>query len=422
MGGGNWSYFGSAESSPKRYKNRVHVVITTPMATHNPHNTTVPLLKEVVLHNILTFLPLNSVLNIITTSNDSQSIALSSPFLCLGSQLSPTSSRLTRTLQRFSHVAYVQVDNAQLLVQAADFSSFAQTVPHVVHLQLTNLRLNCKTGGAFVEAFRPRFGHLRELSLHGAMFPTDAALDQMVLHLSGRTLTSLSLIGCRTLKDMHVNVLLSKCPSLQHLSLPDCTRLNAPNLIHRDLKSIDFSKCTSISKFPTVRLPSVVEILLPWCRNINNTSIEQIVSSSGQLQHLNVNGCIKIQSLQLKHGRQLRTMQLGMCEQLQTLRVESCPELRSLPVGLCIELKHLTLVNCPKMKDIDVSLLPKVKSVHIEQCPRVEVVNITTTRSCPATVTILPEQQMTRIMNECARLAKGQSPGATGQGTGMMNM
>ena len=385
--------------------------------TKNKHH---PLLSEVVLHNVLTYLPLNSVLNTIATSIDAKSIALSSPTLILGTCLSPDCARLVRVLQRFTHVAHVRVENAELLKKGSDFSAFAKVVPHVVHLQLTKLRLNCKTGGPFVEAFGSRFSHLRELSLDGSMFPTVPVLDNMVNYLNGKTLTRLSLIGCRTLEDQHLNSLLSKCPLLQTLSLPDCTRLQNPNLIHGHLTSINFSKCTSIVSFPEIRLPKVESVVLPWCRQLNNTSVEKLVTSSHRLQHLDIGGCVAIKTLHLRNGRSLETIAFGMCESIHTLRVEQCSKLTELPVGLCVGLRSLVLLRCLKVQEIDVSLLSLISSVHIEHCPALVVVNITTTQDTPAKVTILPAsmQHRTKVMDECARLGEGKTPGATGLGTG----
>jgi hypothetical protein len=376
--------------------------------TMPPSNNKNPLCSEVVLHNVLTFLPLDSVLNIIVTSTDSKSVALSSPYVCVGTELSPDCRRLCCVLKRFNHIAHLQVQNAELLVKKSDFISFAKEVPNIVQLKLTKLRLNCKTGRSFVEAFRQRFSHLRELSLDGAMFLTDAVLKDMVKCLNGRTLISLSLIGCRTLKDNHVNDILSKCPALDNLSLPDCTRLSTINLTHGNLKYLNLSKCTSITSFSAVRMPLVETILLPFCRNVNKVSVEKIVTYSPHLKYLNIGGCINIKSLHLKNGKHLKTLSLGMCDKLTELRVESCPKLITMPVGL--------------IQSLNVSLLKYIELIHIENCPLIEMIDVTSTLKAPPTVVIIPQQQMTFIKDECARLADGDSPGANGMGTGMSIM
>jgi hypothetical protein len=294
-------------------------------------------------------------------------------------------------------------------------------VPHVVDLRLTKLRLNRITGGPFIEAFAHRLSHLRVLSLDGCMFPTAELLTTMVEHLNGRILTSICLVGCRTLEDIHVNSILAKCSVLTSLLLPDCTRLRQPNLIHNLLEEINFSKCTSIESFPQVRLPQVRVLLLEWCRNLSVKSIEKVVSTLPMLTRLEMGGSVAIHKLNLSRGLSLRTLRLGMCESLQTLRVENCSQLSDLQLGLCVGLRRLEIYNCPSLTDLDASLLSKLESVHVERCAAMQFVNVTTTTDA-VSVTVVPttlQVEQTKVIDECARLAEGDGPGSTGSGTGM---
>ena len=65
------------------------------------------------------------------------------------------------------------------------------------------------------QSFAQHLQRLRILSLNGCMFPTADVLTEMVSHLNGRSLSFISLVGCRTLEDQHVNTLLSKCSQQQ---------------------------------------------------------------------------------------------------------------------------------------------------------------------------------------------------------------
>mgnify|MGYP001219613892 CR=1 FL=1 len=382
-----------------------------------------PLLKECVLHNVLPYLPLNSVLSAIVLSREFKTTALHCPFVRIGDSLSPDRARLCRVLRRFHHVARVHVENAELLSKSEDFEAFASVVPHVVDLSLTKLRLNRTTGGSFVQSFAQHLQRLRILSLNGCMFPTADVLTEMVSHLNGRSLSFISLVGCRTLEDQHVNTLLSKCSTLTTLLLPDCTRLRRPNLVHGSLEEIDLSKCTSIEAFPQVRLPKVRTICLEWCRNLIASSIENIVRTSPSLISLEMGGCVAFHQLQLSNGRSLETLRFGMCESIRTLRIENCPTLSNLHLGLCVGLNRLELINCPLLIDVDASLLSDLKGVHIERCVGMQSIDVTTTTE-PPTVTLLPlssQKENTKVIDECARLNDPNcpGPGQSGVGTGM---
>ena len=304
-------------------------------AHHSQSNLNNPLLTEVVLHNTLLFLPLNSVLRALATSRDSHSIIVTSPSIRVGDSLSPDRVRLSRVLRRFERLAHVHVENAQLLVKLEDFRAFADAIPHVVNLRLTKLRLNRMTGGPFVDSFKRTFSNLRVLSLHGSMFPTSEVLTNMVSYINGKTLTSISLAGCRTLADQHVKILLAKCSLLTRLHLPDCTRLVSPSLIHNLVEEVNMSQCTSLESLPNINLPRVQHVSLQWCRKLSSRAVEQVVRSSSSLKFLNVGACVSVKQLHLESGRCLETVQLGMCESICELRVESCPELKNLHVGLC---------------------------------------------------------------------------------------
>jgi hypothetical protein len=227
------------------------------------------------------------------------------------------------------------VENAQLLVKDLDFRSLALAIPHVVNLRMTKLRLNRMTGGPFVDSFETTFSNLRVLSLQGSMFPTSDVLTNMVRYLNGKTLTSISLAGCRTLEDLHVQMILVKCSLLTRLHLPDCTRLKNPSLVHGIVEEVNLSQCTSLEGLPGIHLPRVQRVSLQWCRKLSARAIEDVVRKSPSLTFLNVGACVSVKSLSLESGRVLDTIRLGMCESIRELRVDNCPALKHLHVGLC---------------------------------------------------------------------------------------
>ena len=77
----------------------------------------------------------------------------------------------------------------------------------------------------------------------------------------------------------------------------------------------------------------------------------------------------------------------------------------------------LELVNCPTIRKLDASLLPELQSVRIQDCRNLKLVDVTTTATITPIVTTTTKNAI--VLDECSRLATGNSPGSTGKGTGM---
>ncbi|KAH7430272.1 hypothetical protein KP509_09G091400 [Ceratopteris richardii] len=140
--------------------------------------------------------------------------------------------------------------------------------------------------------------------------------------------------------------------SLELLSLHNCKSLRTLTSLATTLRTLHLKRCESLESLKA-SLPNLRDLTLIACEKLKEVDCE----GCGSLEYLLLDGCKKLESLQMPSLPNLRMLKLKWCFGL-----------KEVDCGGCGSLEHLELCGCSGLERLQMPSLPNLRKLKLEWC------------------------------------------------------